>query len=88
MNNNNILSEEALRHYQTTDEEGRLLSPSGQLEFIRSIEIIQRYLPKPPAKIIDIGGGCGIYSFYLAKLGYEITLIDAVPYHMDLYSPQ
>lgn len=80
---NKILSEEALLHYQTIDEEFRLLRPSGALEFIRSIDIIQRFIAKPPATILDIGGGCGIYSCYFAKQGYELTLIDAVESHIE-----
>ena len=29
-----------------------------------------------PCKILDIGGGAGRYSIYLASLGYDVTLID------------
>src|SRR5205085_11238560 len=83
MNNEKILSDEAQLHYETIDEGNRLLKGVGRLEFLRSLEIIERYLIKPPAKIIDIGGGCGIYSSYFAKEGYEVTLIDAVPLHID-----
>ncbi|MEW6733100.1 MAG: class I SAM-dependent methyltransferase [Acidobacteriota bacterium] len=83
MNNAEILSPEALLHYSNVDEESRLTKGAGQLELLRSLEIIRRYLPKPPAKIIDIGGGCGIYACLLAKQGYTVTLIDAVPLHIE-----
>jgi SAM-dependent methyltransferase len=29
-----------------------------------------------PGKILDIGGGAGRYSIYLASLGYDVTLVD------------
>ncbi len=64
-------------------ENDRLKSNWGQLEYIRSQEIIKRYLPKPPAIILDVGGGSGIYSRWLAKKGYEVHLIDPVPLHIE-----
>ena len=48
------------RHY---DEDERLSRGYNRLEFVRSKEIINRHLPKPPATILDIGGGSGVYSF-------------------------
>ena len=38
-----------------------------------------RYLPPPPARIVDIGGGPGRYALMLAQQGYEVTLIDLSP---------
>jgi len=65
--------------YERADEIGRLLTPLGQLEFERSKEIVKRYLPSPPAVILDVGGASGRYSCWLAKEGYEVHLIDPVP---------
>jgi ubiquinone/menaquinone biosynthesis C-methylase UbiE len=45
-------------------------------EYLITLNTIMKYIPHPPAKIIDIGGGPGRYSFELAKLGYEVTLVD------------
>jgi ubiquinone/menaquinone biosynthesis C-methylase UbiE len=64
------------------NENDRLKNNWGQLEYLRSQEIIRRYIPKPPAIILDIGGGSGIYSCWLAKNGYEVHLIDPVPIHI------
>lgn len=66
------------------NENNRLKSNWGQLEYVRSLEIIDRYLTKAPAIILDVGGGSGIYSCWLAKNGYEVHLIDPVPLHIDL----
>ena len=50
--------EAALRAYYERDEErDRLSDGRGQLEFIRTTEILMRRLPPPPAAVADIGGG-------------------------------
>lgn len=55
----------------------------GLLEFTRTQEIVCRYLPPPPAVIVDVGGGAGPYSEWLGGLGYETHLVDLVPSHVD-----
>ena len=35
------------------------------------------HLPPPPAAVLDVGGGAGHQSFPLARLGYEIVLLDS-----------
>lgn len=74
---------EMLGHYQAGVEKDRLAVGSGNLEMERTREIIRRFLPPPPAVITDIGGGPGIYSGWLARLGYEVHLIDPVPLHVE-----
>lgn len=78
-----ILSPEASEHYLTGKEHGRLLSPHGRLEFERSKDILVRNVFQPPAKILDLGGGTGHYSFWLANLGYEVHLVDAMESHIE-----
>src|SRR4051794_3511662 len=77
------LQEEAERHYTTGDEQHRFSSAGGQLEFTRTQELLQRYLPPPPAVILDVGGGPGAYALWLAGLGYEVHLIDILPLHVE-----
>jgi 2-polyprenyl-3-methyl-5-hydroxy-6-metoxy-1,4-benzoquinol methylase len=79
------LSPEAAEHYATGYEATRLFgSPQGELERLRSQEIISRSLPKPPARVIDVGGAGGVYSLWLLDQGYEVVLIDAMPEHVEL----
>lgn len=77
------LKGEILSYYQSGNEAGRLLQGYGRLEFSRTLDILNRYLLEPPAAILDVGGGSGIYACPLAKRGYEVHLIDAVPLHID-----
>jgi ubiquinone/menaquinone biosynthesis C-methylase UbiE len=65
------------------DEDSRLLQGWGQLELARSQELILRALKPAPAKVLDVGGGSGIYSAWLASLGYEVYLLDLVPKHIE-----
>lgn len=74
---------EMLEHYDAGVEAGRLVSIGGSLELMRTQEIVGRFLPPPPAVIYDVGGGPGIYSCWLARLGYEVHLVDSVPLHVE-----
>ncbi|HKR10028.1 MAG TPA: methyltransferase domain-containing protein [Gemmatimonadaceae bacterium] len=66
-------------YYQRTPEEARLQHGPGPLEEARTRELIERHLPKAPADILDIGGGAGVYAFWLAERGYQVHLVDASP---------
>jgi SAM-dependent methyltransferase len=66
------------------DEDDRLIASAlGQLEFIRTRELVQRFLPSPPSAVLDVGGGTGRYSEWLAGLGYSVQLIEPVPLHLE-----
>ena len=43
-----------------------------------------RYLAASPLVVLDVGGGPGAYSCWLAQQGYEVHLIDPVPRHLSL----
>ena len=82
-NANSPLSPEALRYYAEYNEARRLFQGAGFVERLRTQEIISRYAPGPPATVLDIGGGPGIHALWLAKQGYTIHLLDAVPLHIE-----
>jgi ubiquinone/menaquinone biosynthesis C-methylase UbiE len=77
------IERETIDHYNTYDEADRLNKDIGPLELLRTRELITRYLPPPPAVVIDIGGASGIYSFWLAEQGYQVHLVDLVPRHIE-----
>ena len=74
---------EMVEHYSTGYEAQRLQRGASHIELIRTQEIITRYIQKPPAIVFDIGGGPGVYAFWLAKQGYEAHLIDATSLHIE-----
>ena len=71
-------------HYGTGYERARLF-PGGTpaLEFVRSLELLDRLLPAPPARVLDVGGGPGTYAAPLARRGYRVHLVDAMPLHVE-----
>ncbi len=75
---------EILEHYVSGYEAQRLFQGASQIELVRTQELVMRYVPPPPAVIFDVGGGPGVYACWLAKQGYEVHLVDAVPLHVEL----
>ncbi len=76
-----LISSDIDNFYATTSEEGRLQLGLGPLEFERNKDLIGRYLPKKGI-VIDVGGGPGIYSEWLAGMGHEVHLVDPVEKHI------
>jgi len=68
-----------LSYYESFDEQARLSSAWGQVELLRTQEILKRHLPPAPARVLDVGGAAGRYSLWLARQGYEAHLVDPVP---------
>ena len=75
------------RYYNKFNEDKRLLSRHGQVEFFVATHYIQKYIAQYIAKhtecgaklnIIDIGAGTGRYSAYLADLGHNLTAVEPV----------
>lgn len=55
----------------------------GRLERDRTQELLRRFLPPAPARVLDVGGGPGAYAAWLAELGYHVRLIDPVARHIE-----
>lgn len=74
------------RYYSTIfSEDDRLYTKcGGTVEWIRSIDILHRFLPPIPSMILDIGGGTGVYSYWLLEQGYKVNLVELVPLHVTL----
>ncbi len=68
--------------YTMASEDTRLNSGMGLFEFERIKELISEQIHKENTKIIDIGGGTGKYSEWLASLGHQVTLVEPVEKHI------
>lgn len=82
-NSENALPPEIIDYYATGRELDRLARGIGPLELARTKELLARFFPPPPAVVFDIGGGPGVYSCWLAREGYEVHLVDAMPLHIE-----
>lgn len=75
------LGPEMERYYARGVEVRRLGRGHGPLELARTKELLSRYLPAPPAVVLDVGGGPGTYALWLARRGFVVHLVDASPLH-------
>ena len=70
--------------YKNYDEEGRLLSRHGQVEFLTTMRYIAKYL-KPGMRILEIGAATGRYSHTLARQGYRVDAVELVQHNIDIF---
>lgn len=78
-----LIPEEIEGHYQQAVEAERLAAEQGEMERLRTQQILARELPPPPAVIFDVGGAAGVYAIPLAKQGYRVHLSDPVGLHLE-----
>jgi SAM-dependent methyltransferase len=69
--------------YELGLERDRLFSEGEpRLELARTLELLDRFLPAAPARLIDVGGGAGAYSAIWARRGYDVHLYDVMDLHV------
>jgi SAM-dependent methyltransferase len=73
---------EIAAYYDRGEEAGRL-EDWGRLEFARTMQLLDRYLPSPPAVVLDVGGGAGAHAVPLTDQGYEVHLLDPMALHVE-----
>ncbi|WP_426479330.1 class I SAM-dependent methyltransferase [Chryseobacterium sp. CBSDS_008] len=78
----NLIDASIDNFYNKRQEESRLSTGLGPLEFERCKILIKRYLNRSCA-IADVGGGPGHYAAWLAGTGHNVTLIDPVKKHIE-----
>lgn len=62
--------------YYAGGDEAQRLQTWGRLERERTLLLLERVLPAPPAAVLDVGGGPGVYALTLAARGYAVALIE------------
>jgi SAM-dependent methyltransferase len=70
--------------YDAGDEDARMVDDRNAVEWLRSQELLRRWLPPAPGLILDIGGATGRYAGWLETRGYAVRLLDLVPKHVAL----
>lgn len=80
MKTNNYL----IDFYNNFDEESRLLSKCGTVEFLTTMRYIKKYL-KSGNRILEIGAGTGRYSHALARQGYMVDAVELVEHNIDVF---
>lgn len=72
------------KYYQNYDEEGRLASRHGMVEFITTMKYIEKYL-QPGMRIMEIGAATGRYSHALARKGYRVDAVELVEHNIEIF---
>lgn len=76
MNESNLIN-----YYNKFNEDKRLNTKHGNIEFITAINYINKYIKKGD-KILDIGAGTGKYSIYFYNQGYDVTALELVKHNL------
>ncbi|MDA9275149.1 class I SAM-dependent methyltransferase [Crocinitomicaceae bacterium] len=84
MKNKQIISRDIELFYDQASEENRLNKGMGVFEFERVKSLIEKYISSPGSTIIDVGGGTGKYSEWLAKKGHQVHLVEPVSKHLEM----
>ena len=72
-------------YYNSYDEEGRLLSRHGRVEYITTQKYIHEALGGNKQKrILEVGAGTGRYSVALAKEGYSVVALELIERNLSI----
>lgn len=68
-------------YYENYDEESRLLSKHGSVEFLTTMRYIEKYL-RPGMRICEIGAATGRYSHTLARQWYLVDAVELIEHNI------
>lgn len=71
-------------YYNNYDEDGRLISKYGQVEFLTTMRYINKFLEKG-MRILEVGAGTGRYSIAIAEKGYQVDSIELIQHNIDVF---
>ena len=72
-------------YYNNYDEEGRLLSRHGQVEYMTTMRYIDECLEGiTDPDILEVGAGTGRYSVTLAKQGIRVTAVELIEHNLEI----
>ena len=72
------------QYYENYDEENRLRSRHGMVEYLTTMRYIEKYL-RPGMRILEIGAATGRYSHTLARQGYRVDAVELVQHNIDIF---
>jgi ubiquinone/menaquinone biosynthesis C-methylase UbiE len=75
-----VLSE----YYGSYDEDNRLCSQHGKVEFFTTMRYVEKYL-NPGMRVLEIGAATGRYSHTLARQGYRVDAVELVQHNIEIF---
>ena len=70
--------------YNNYDEDNRLTTKYGQVEFLTTMRYIEKYIQKGN-RVLEIGAATGRYSHTLARQGFKVDAIELVEHNIDIF---
>ena len=71
--------------YEThCDEDARLRSRHGMVEFLTTMRYVEKYL-KPGDRVIEIGAGTGRYAHALAQAGCQVDAVELLGHNIEVF---
>lgn len=71
-------------YYGSYDEDNRLRSRHGSVEFLTTMRYVEKYL-RPGMRVLEIGAATGRYSHTLARQGYKVDAVELVQHNIDIF---
>lgn len=71
-------------YYERYDENGRLLSKHGMIEYLTTMKYVEKYL-KPGMRVLELGAATGRYSHALAQKGYQVDAVELVEHNIEIF---
>ena len=72
------------QYYGSYDEDNRLCSRYGKVEYLTTMRYIEKYL-RPGMRILEIGAATGRYSHHLAQQGYPVDAVELVEHNIEIF---
>lgn len=72
-------------YYGNYDEDQRLTSRHGSVEFLTTMRYVEKYL-RPRMRVLEIGAATGRYSHTLARQGYRVDAVELVQHNIDIFN--
>lgn len=70
--------------YNSYDEEGRLETKYGAVEFLTTMRYIEKYIRQGDS-VLEIGAATGRYSHALARRGYTVDAVELVEHNIEIF---
>lgn len=70
--------------YENCDENNRLNSRHGMVEYLTTIRYVEKYL-SPGMRILEIGAATGRYSHNFAQQGYQVDAVELLEHNIEIF---
>ncbi|WP_238885225.1 bifunctional 2-polyprenyl-6-hydroxyphenol methylase/3-demethylubiquinol 3-O-methyltransferase UbiG [Clostridium sp. YIM B02551] len=71
-------------YYNNYDEDKRLTTKYGLVEFLTTMKYINKFLKKG-MRVLEVGAGTGRYSLTIAEQGFKVDAIELIQHNIDIF---